>query len=78
MNIRPLAVYKIGNYDQWAGTGSDEWKTDKEILKRQVLCAREAANYGGVVFYNYGSLFEPTENKEAVAAEKKAVEAILS
>ena len=75
--IPGLAVYKVGNYDQWAGTGSGEWQTDTEILKRQIVAAREAANYGGVVFYSYNYLFEPTENQSAVAAEKSAVEEIL-
>ena len=75
--IPGLAVYKVGNYDQWAGTGSGEWQTDTEILKRQILAAREKANYGGVVFYSYNYLFEPTENQSAIAAEKSAVEEIL-
>ena len=75
--IPGLAVYKVGNYDQWAGTGSGEWQTDTEILKRQILAAREKANYGGVVFYSYNYLFEPTENQSAIAAEKSAVEEIV-
>ena len=75
--IPGLAVYKVGNYDQWAGTGSGEWQTDTEILKRQILAAREVANYGGVVFYSYNYLFEPTENQSAITAEKTAIKEIL-
>jgi len=55
--IPGLAVYKVGNVDAWAGeSGKNEWINSDDIIKRQVELSKNAANYGGVIFYSYNYL----------------------
>jgi len=73
-----LAVYKIGVEDEWAGSASREWITDKQILKRQIQEARKTASYNGVVFFSYNNLFNPSSSvKKAVNDEIAAFKPIL-
>lgn len=56
-----LAAYKVG-----AGSSSDgdEWKTNTDILARQVSLCRANQKIGGVVFFSYETLFsDNTPNK---------------
>lgn len=52
-----LTATKFGAEDKWAGTGSQEWITDEDILKRQFLVSQELASYGGIGIYSYGAVF---------------------
>lgn len=74
-----LAVYKIGEEDQWAGdAGKQEW-TDESgtILARQIEAARKEESYGGVGFYRYDSVFNPADGvKSIIETEMKNVEAL--
>ena len=58
-----LAAYKIGTEDKWAGTGSNEWIEGNEMLKNQIEASRKLSNYGGVCFFRYDSLFNPSKEK---------------
>ena len=76
--IPGLAVYKIGNEDTWAGSGSQEWIIDKEIIRRQIEKSRTASNYGGVILYSYQFIFEPESSLEhAVNDEIAAFKPLL-
>lgn len=77
--IPGLAVYKIGNEDTWAGSGSQEWINDKEIIKRQIEKSRTASNYGGVILYSYQFIFEPdSSTMQAVKDEIAAFKPLLT
>ena len=52
-----LTATKFGAEDKWAGTGSQEWITDEDILKRQFLVSQELASYEGIGIYSYGAVF---------------------
>lgn len=54
-----LTAAKFGAEDQWAGSGRDEWITDRSILKRQFLESFEQTSYGGICLFRYGCVFEP-------------------
>ncbi len=54
-----LTAAKFGAEDQWAGSGRDEWITDRAILKRQFLESFEQTSYGGICLFRYGCVFEP-------------------
>lgn len=74
-----IAASKIGHSDSWAGTGKDEWITDKDILKRQFLESAEQSEYGGAVFYSYRSLFAPSADVKAqVDEEISSLRAVLN
>ena len=66
-----LSVYKVGNYDENAGAGYDEWITDSGILGRQVAYAAAKPHYGGYILYSYDYLFSDKANP-AVEAELAA------
>ncbi len=54
-----LAPYKIGITDKWAGSGSEEWRTDPTVLSREAALAAELDGVEGIALYCYASLFEP-------------------
>lgn len=62
-----LAAYKIGQEDQWAGKGKNEWVNASGILANMVSTAREQSNYGGCAIYSYDSIF--STNTKQVDAE---------
>ena len=73
-----VAASKIGLDDKFAGTGNQEWKTDKEILARQYLASRELESYGGYCIYSYNSIFKPSSAVKAqVEAEKEALKSVF-
>lgn len=58
-----LAGYKIGAVDTYAGaSGKNEWINNSDIISRQMSCAAELSNYGGVAIFRYGSVFEPASD----------------
>lgn len=58
-----LAAYKSGTEDNYAGEkGKNEWINNSDILARQMECAAEARNYGGVAIFRYDSLFAPSSS----------------
>jgi uncharacterized lipoprotein YddW (UPF0748 family) len=63
-----MAAYKVGLIDNWAGTGSEEWLQNDDLMQRMVEHSRKLKHYGGFAVYRYDSLFNP------VAGVKKAVQ----
>lgn len=57
-----LAIYKCGEIDELAGAGINEWKTNDDIISRQVAYLKTLPNYDGVILYSYKFLF--TENSK--------------
>lgn len=70
-----IAVYKLGQTDQWAGSGKNEWLDTTDILARMVETAREASHYQGVAFYSYEGLFGSSNAQ--VRAEKENLKALM-
>lgn len=52
-----LAAYKQNKKDEYAGTGSNEWIDNQDIIKRQIIVARTIPNYSGFGLYRYDSVF---------------------
>ena len=73
-----LAVYKIGQTDNWAGSGKYEWVNQENILARQVQFARESESYGGFALFRYASLFAPDSSvKTRVEKERNTLADLL-
>lgn len=73
-----LAAYKVGQQDQYGGSGKDEWQTDHDILAHQIDDSRAYKNYGGLIFFRYEQIFNPASNaKEAMTLEKRNFTALL-
>lgn len=73
-----LAAYKVGQQDQYGGSGKDEWQVNHDILAHQIDDARAYKNYGGMIFFRYEQLFNPSSTaKEAMELEKRNFTALL-
>lgn len=61
-----LCTYKIGNEDEWAGSGKNEWIEDSGIISQQVEYV--AQNDLSFAIYSYASTFSNriTEEKETL------------
>ncbi len=57
-----ICVYKIGNEDEWAGSGKNEWIEDKNIPSRQLKYIFE--NDCSIAVYSYGQLFDEKNTEE--------------
>ena len=59
-----LSLYKSGKQDKWAGKGKNEWLENDDIIKKQILIARNTNNYKGFFIYRYDNLFNDINNKK--------------
>lgn len=59
-----LSLYKSGKIDKWAGDGQNEWLENDDIIKKQVLVARNESNYKGFYLFRYDNLFNNISNKK--------------
>ena len=55
--IPALAFYKVGNYDKYALSGSNEWIENKDIIGREVVSARTSSHYKGFSLFSYNYIF---------------------
>ena len=51
-----IAAYKCSEEDEYAGTGSDEWKIGQDTLSRQLSLIQKNENYCGFVIFSYSDL----------------------
>lgn len=63
-----LAFYKIGNIDNYAGVGKNEWLNSKNIIANQIKVSRYMSKYSGFILFRYDSYFNDSEN---LSNEKK-------
>ena len=47
-----LALYKSGEYDEFAKSGKNEWVENSDIIKRQILLIEADENINGYSFYS--------------------------
>lgn len=57
-----LAFYKIGNIDNYAGSGINEWINSSKIIANQVKVSRNMDKYIGFVLFRYDSYFSENKN----------------
>ncbi len=71
-----LAAYKCGKEDIHAGTGSDEWMQNSDILMRQLELCRTLSDYAGFALYTYSSIYM-SDSTENMKKEWKNLESML-
>ena len=73
-----LAAYKINAEDKFAGSGSQEWVNNNDIISRQIQACRSNKKCDGFVFFRYDSLFNPSSDvKSAVEEEMSKIIPLL-
>ena len=55
--VPALAFYKVGQIDNYAGSGSLEWINNNDIIRRQINYSKTLSNYQGYVLFRYEYLF---------------------
>lgn len=68
--IPALAFYKTGNIDEYAGAGKNEWKINDDIIKKEILIARNKKHYAGFSLFRYEYLFNK-EKMNAISIQEK-------
>lgn len=67
--IPALALYKSGQVDNYAKSGSNEWIDNSDIIKRQVLASRNVNKYAGFSLFRYDYLFNPDKLNSTLIEE---------
>lgn len=75
--IPALAFYKTGSVDKYAGTGENEWITNDDIIKKQILISRNTSNYGGFSLFRYDYIFNEEKYNDVLKNEIKNLKDIL-
>ena len=60
--IPALSLYKIGNVDNYAGSGKNEWIENSNIIKKQIQVSRNITAYKGFSFFRYDFLIDDKQN----------------
>ncbi len=62
--IPALGIYKAGEYDSIARSGSEEWLLNNDIITKQILISRRLNHYGGFALFRYSYMFNDEYIKE--------------
>jgi len=73
-----LALYKTGTIDAFAKSGANEWIEEQDILKKEVLIARNLKNYQGFSLFRYDYLVDREIQAENTIKEIKNLKEILN
>jgi len=72
--IPALAFYKIGNVDNYAGNGKDEWIEGKNIIANQVKTIRNINNTHGFIIFRYDSFY--SDSKQVLSEKEELIKVI--
>lgn len=59
-----VAAYKCGTKDKYAGSGSEEWSINSDVLSRQIAEIRNNGNFSGFAVFSYGDLLRKSAENE--------------
>lgn len=76
--IIALALYKSGNIDKYAKSGSEEWINNDDIIKREVLLSRNLKHYAGFSIFRYNFMFLEDDQNPNIKNEIKNLQEILN
>ena len=73
-----ISPYKIGKEDTWAKDGKYEWINSNGIIARQIAEIKKAEFYNGYIYFDYESLFAPSQDVASqVAAEISEIKKVI-
>ncbi len=73
-----LALYKTGVVDTFAKSGANEWIEENDILKKEIVIARNLKHYGGFSIFRYDYLINQELQVENTVKEIKNMREILN
>lgn len=72
-----LSLYKSGKTDMYAGSGENEWLENTNIIKKQIIIARNVNNYKGFYIFRYEYLYN-IHNNESLNKEIKNLRNLIN
>lgn len=72
-----LAFYKVGKEDTYAKEGSSEWIENNDIIRKQIIIARNNKKYSGFSLFRYDSLYNKEYYTMTTEKELKNLDSIL-
>ncbi len=76
--IPALALYKAGETDKYATTGSNEWIEHDDIIKRQIKVLAKRNNYQGFSLFRYDYLYSATSNEQLLNERENLLKELKS
>ncbi len=73
-----LAFYKVGSFDKYANSGSEEWILNNDIIKREIILSRNLKNYQGFSLFRYDYLFNSELKTTTTVKEIENIKEILN
>ncbi len=62
--VPALALYKVSTYDKYAGSGSNEWIENNDIISREIRYLKSKSDYNGFIIFSYNYMFNEKYKKE--------------
>ncbi len=76
--IPALSLYKSGSSDKYAGSGSNEWINNSDIIKRQIIDSRTMSNYSGFSVFRYEHFYNEEIQNNNMKNEIKNIRNLLN
>lgn len=76
--VPALAFYKVGVNDKYAGSGSNEWIENDDVIKKQILISRNTSNYSGLSLFRYDYIFDQNKYSKNTKKEIDNLKTILN
>ncbi len=76
--IYALPLYKSGNLDNYAGKGKKEFINNNDIIEREIVLARNRANYKGFSIYRYDNMFNENYLNDNLRLEIKNIKKVMA
>lgn len=73
-----LAFYKVGAFDKYAKSGSDEWINNSDMIMREIILARNLKYYNGFSLFRYDYLFDNSLYTNTTMLEIENMKKILN
>ena len=73
-----LAFYKVGSFDKYAKSGSDEWINNSNIIMKEIILARNLKYYKGFSLFRYDYLFDDALYTNTTMLEIENMKKILN
>ena len=73
-----LAFYKVGVFDKYARSGSNEWINNSNIIMREIILSRNLKYYNGFSLFRYDFLFDDSLYTNTTMLEIENMRKILN
>ena len=73
-----LAFYKVGEVDNYAKSGKEEWINNSDIIMREIITSRNLNKYQGFSLFRYDYIFNEAMYNEVTVMEIENMKKVLN